>query len=129
MLVYCFFFFLRCFLFLERGERRERNIEALEKHRSVTSLVPPSGDLAYSPGMCPDWELNQQPLDPQAGAQSTEPDTSQGCILLLKWTIEFHETFPYAYLLPVYLHNTLLKFPFFLAPAGITQWVEHWPGN
>ena len=24
--------------------------------------VPPTGDMACNPGMCPDWEFNQQPL-------------------------------------------------------------------
>ena len=35
--------------------------------------MPPTGDLAHNPGMCPDWELNQWPFDPQASTQSTEP--------------------------------------------------------
>ena len=34
--------------------------------------MPPTRDLANS-GMCPDWELNQQPFGSQAGTQSTEP--------------------------------------------------------
>ena len=34
--------------------------------------VSPTGDLARNPGMCPDWELNQQPFGSQAGTQSTE---------------------------------------------------------
>ena len=34
--------------------------------------VPPTGDLAHNPGMCPDWELNQRPFGLQACAQSTE---------------------------------------------------------
>ena len=33
----------------------------------------PTGNLAHNPGMCPDWELNQQPFGLQAGTQSTEP--------------------------------------------------------
>ena len=36
------------------------------------SRVPPPGDLAHNPGMCPDWELNRRPFGSQAGAQSTE---------------------------------------------------------
>ena len=45
-----------------------------EKHWCVVaSHVPPTGDLARSPGMCPDWELNQRPFGSQAGSQSTEP--------------------------------------------------------
>ena len=45
-----------------------------EKHqRVVASLAPSAGDLARTPGMCPDWESKQQPFGLQAGAQSTEP--------------------------------------------------------
>ena len=44
-----------------------------EKHQCVVaSHVPPTGDLARNPGMCPDWEPNQQPFGLQAGTQSTE---------------------------------------------------------
>ena len=35
--------------------------------------MPPTGDLASSPGMCPHWESNQRPCGLQASAQSTEP--------------------------------------------------------
>ena len=38
----------------------------------VASHVPPTGDLACNPGICPDWEWNQRPLALQAGTQSTE---------------------------------------------------------
>ena len=34
--------------------------------------MPPTGDLAGNPGMCPDWESNQQPFGSQASTQSTE---------------------------------------------------------
>ena len=52
-----------------REVERER-----EKHQSaVTSCLPPSGDRAPNPGMCPDWESNQRPFASQAGTQSTEP--------------------------------------------------------
>ena len=45
-----------------------------EKHQYVVaSHTPPTGHLACHPGMCPDWELNQQPFGSQAGAPSTEP--------------------------------------------------------
>ena len=45
-------------IFRERvreGEREE------EKHQwgGVASHMPPTGDLACNPGMCPDWESNQ----------------------------------------------------------------------
>ena len=46
------------YLFLERGGR-EGEREG-EKHQCVVaSHVPPTGDLACNPGMCPDWESNQ----------------------------------------------------------------------
>ena len=45
-----------------------------EKHQCVVvSCAPPTGDLACNPGMWPDWELDRQPFDLQAGTQSTEP--------------------------------------------------------
>ena len=53
-----FFFKDFIYLFLERGERmekeRERNINVW-----LPLVQPPTGDLAHNPGMCPDWELNQ----------------------------------------------------------------------
>ena len=33
----------------------------------------PYWELTYNPGICYDWELNQQPYASQSGAQSTEP--------------------------------------------------------
>ena len=57
------------YLFLERGEGREKekqgNIDVLEIHQLVASHVPPTGDLACNPGMCPSWESNQQPFGSQ----------------------------------------------------------------
>ena len=48
--------FSRFYLFIERGEGREREEE---KHQCVVaSHVPPTGDLACNPGMCPDLESN-----------------------------------------------------------------------
>ena len=59
------------FIFKERGREEEREGE---KHQCVVaSQAPPTGDLAHNPGMCPDWESNQQPFDSQASTQSTEP--------------------------------------------------------
>ena len=44
-----------------------------EKHQCVVaSHVSPTGDLAHNPGICPDWESNQQPFGLQAGTQSSE---------------------------------------------------------
>ena len=68
---FLFFKIFYLFIFRERGREREREGE---KHEYVVaSCTPPTGDLAHNPGMCPDWGLNQQPLDSQTGAQSTEP--------------------------------------------------------
>ena len=60
------------YLFIFR-ERREGEREG-EKHQCMgASHMPPTGDLAHNPGMCPDWESNQWPFGSQASAQSTEP--------------------------------------------------------
>ena len=65
------FFFLRFHLFLERGEGRGREGE---KHQCMVAFhVLPTGDLARSPGLCPDWESNERPFASQSGAQSAEP--------------------------------------------------------
>ena len=64
------FFFFKDFiyLFLEEGREKER-----ERNINVwLSLMPPTGDLACNPSMCPDWESNQRPFVSQAGASSTE---------------------------------------------------------
>ena len=59
------------YLFLERGKEGEREGE---KHQCVVaSQAPPTGDLAWNLGTCPDWELNWRPFGLQAGAQSTQP--------------------------------------------------------
>ena len=58
-------------LFSERGREGEREGE---KHQCVfVSHVPPTGNLAHNPGMCPDWESSWRPFGSQASAQSTEP--------------------------------------------------------
>ena len=45
-----------------RERRREGEREG-ETHQCMdASCEPPSGDLAYNPGMCPDWESNWQPF-------------------------------------------------------------------
>ena len=66
----CIFFFNDfIYLFLERGREGERGRET---QCVVASCVSHTGDLACSPGMCPDWELNWQPFGPQTGTQSTK---------------------------------------------------------
>ena len=69
-LYYSFLFLKYLFLFRERVREGEREGE---KHQSVASCMPPTGDLACNPGMCLDQESSQQPFSSQAGAQSTEP--------------------------------------------------------
>ena len=71
-----FFLFLKkdfIYLFLERGEAKEKSEG--EKHQCVIAFHAwvPTRDLAHNPGMCPDWELNWQPFGWQACTQSTEP--------------------------------------------------------
>ena len=51
---------------------RQRGREGEKYHCVVAPRTPPTDDLACNPGMCPDWEVNQQPFGSQAGAQSTE---------------------------------------------------------
>ena len=68
-----FLFFKRFYLFTFRVRGREREREG-EKHQCVVaSHMPLTGHLACNPGMCLDWELNQQTFGLQAGPQSTEP--------------------------------------------------------
>ena len=44
-----------------------------EKYQcAVAPHVPPTGDLARNPGVCPDWEWNWRPFGLQDGAQSIE---------------------------------------------------------
>ena len=58
------------YLFLES---REREGERDKKHQCVVvSWVSSPGGLAHNPGMCPDWELNQQAFGSQVHTQSTE---------------------------------------------------------
>ena len=48
------------FIFREKGREEEREGE---KHQCVVASCPPStGDLALNPGLCPEWESNQQPF-------------------------------------------------------------------
>ena len=67
---YFFFFLTILFIYLlvclEKGREGEREGE---KHQCVVAPhAPPTGDLARNPGMCPDWESNQQPFGSQTGA-------------------------------------------------------------
>ena len=51
----------------------ERNINQLQRNINWLPLAhAPSGDLACNPGMCSDWELNQQPFALWDNAQPTK---------------------------------------------------------
>ena len=68
---FCGFFFKDLiYLFLEKGEGREK------EERNINQLPfihTPTRDQTCNPGMCPDWESNQQPFALQDNAQPTEP--------------------------------------------------------
>ena len=82
--------------FLERkGKKEVGERDVWEKHWLVASCVPPTGDLAPNPGMCPDWEWNQWPFGLQGGAQPTEPH-QPGLVRKFFTSTEFS---PYPYLL------------------------------
>ena len=51
-------FFKRFYLFLEKGEGREKERERNINVRSPLTLHP-TGDLARKAGTCPDWESNR----------------------------------------------------------------------
>ena len=48
----------------------------------------------HNPGMCSDWESNQQPFRLQAGTQSTEPH-QPGHITLVSYKISVRLLFPF----------------------------------
>ena len=68
-------------IFRERGREGEREGE---KHQCVVaSHVPPTGDLARSPGMWPVWDRTSNPLVHRS-ALNPLSHTSQGSNLFLK---------------------------------------------
>ena len=67
------------------------------KHWLLDSYTPPTGHLAYNPGMSPDWELNRWPFSSQAGTQSTEPHQPGQVYFILNP----HHTSPEPWHLPV----------------------------
>ena len=67
------FFFKRFYLFIFRENGREEEREGEKYQCVVASGMPPTGDLACNPGMCPDWGLNCWHFGSPSGTQSTEP--------------------------------------------------------
>ena len=55
--------FFKKILFLERGERRE--MEGEKYQCVVASRAPPTGDLTWNPGRCPDRDQTGDPLFPR----------------------------------------------------------------
>ena len=53
-------FFKRFYLSIFREKGREGEKEGEKRQCVVASCAPPTGDLACNPGMCTDWESNQQ---------------------------------------------------------------------
>ena len=51
-------FFRRHFIYFFRQRGRKGRREGQKHQCVVASHVPPTGDLACNPGLCPDWELN-----------------------------------------------------------------------
>ena len=54
-----FFFFLKKVIFIFRERGREEEGEEEKHHCVAAPHVPPTGDLAHNPGICPDWDSNQ----------------------------------------------------------------------
>ena len=80
MASYAVFNFFKDFIYFLRekgGRKRGRETSA------CGFAHPPTGDLACNPGMCPDWELNQQPFGSQAGAQSIEQPSQDLFLIFL----------------------------------------------
>ena len=54
-------------------------------------MLPPTGDMAHNPGMCPDWESNQRLFGSQASTESTEPH-QPGLFILALYMFSIVET-------------------------------------
>ena len=79
--VVLFLIFLRLYLFIFRERGREGEREGEKYQYVVASHVAPTGDLAYSRGMFPDWESNWQLFGSQPTLNLLSY-TSQGLFLI-----------------------------------------------
>ena len=71
---YFFLSFFKDFIYFTFRQKEREGEREGEKHQCVVaSHVPPTGHLACKPGMCPDWESNQEPFGSQVSTQSSEP--------------------------------------------------------
>ena len=68
--MYFIYFQKFIYLFLETGKGERK--KGRESSMCGCLCAPPTGTLAYNPGMFPDWESDHPPLVLQALTQSTE---------------------------------------------------------
>ena len=83
----------RFYLFLERGEEREKEREKntyVQRETSVASCMPPTVELAHYPGIRPGWESNLWIFSLQAGAQPTKPHHQGGEMQTFQWKVAVH---------------------------------------
>lgn len=74
-------------VFRDKGRESDRDIETLmkeEHHHLAVSCKTPTGDRAYTLGMCPDWELKLATYWFLGQCSTAEPHWPSQCILLLK---------------------------------------------
>ncbi|KAF6088491.1 hypothetical protein HJG60_008315 [Phyllostomus discolor] len=69
-LLFCFLRFY-LFIFRERGKGGRKRGRETSTYSCVLP-APTTPNLPHNPGMCPDWESNQQPLGSQTSVQSIE---------------------------------------------------------
>ena len=107
------------FIFRERRSKRERQGE---KHGSVASHTPTTSHLVSSPGMCPDWESNQQPSHLRKNVQPTEPHQSGSDF---SWWLLFHPWPSLLACLPAcfYTHQWVESFFFLFHGRNSSSWL------
>ena len=89
--VLCIYKLKILFIYFQRKGKggRKRKIDVREMCGwPHVSCMPPTGDLARTPGMYPDQELNWQPFGSQAGTQSTKPHQPRLYLQINKTEIE-----------------------------------------
>ena len=93
--LFIYIYIWRFYLFI--GREREGDWEGKKHQCVVVSRMPPTGDLACNPGMCPDLESNRRPFGSQAGTVLNPlSHTSQACYI---FTIIFFLYFPWIFFL------------------------------
>ena len=118
-----FFFFLDfIYSFTERWEEMEKEGD---KHQSVVApWVTPTGGQACNPGMCPDWESNQQPFGswvPQASTQSIEPHHPGQNIFIVYIILHLEMAISITFLINVKIKSSFSK--------SFGNKLKHWMNN